>query len=119
MGSINLCIQDKIKLLSQILLERLMKNPAVYIMANKIHGVLYTGVTSNLTRRVYEHKQSQQKGFTKKYNCKLLVYYELIENMEIAIAREKQIKGGSRKNKIKLIEAHNPAWLDLYQDICN
>ena len=76
--------------------------PAVYIMTNKRNGTLYIGVTSDLVRRVYEHKCSIIPGFTKKYGCKLLVYYEIIESMETAITREKKIKGGSRKNKIKL-----------------
>ena len=67
---------------------------------------------------VYEHKCSIIPGFTKKYGCKLLVYYEIIESMETAITREKKIKGGSRKNKIKLIETQNPTWLDLYENIC-
>ena len=92
--------------------------PAVYIMTNKRNGTLYTGVTSDLDRRVYEHKCSIIPGFTKKYGCKLLVYYEIIESMETAITREKKIKGGSRKNKIKLIETQNPTWLDLYENIC-
>ena len=92
--------------------------PAVYIMTNKRNGTLYTGVTSDLVRRVYEHKCSIIPGFTKKYGCKLLVYYEIIESMETAITREKKIKGGSRKNKIKLIETQNPTWLDLYENIC-
>ena len=92
--------------------------PAVYIMTNKRNGTLYTGVTSDLVRRVYEHKCSIIPGSTKKYGCKLLVYYEIIESMETAITREKKIKGGSRKNKIKLIETQNPTWLDLYENIC-
>ena len=92
--------------------------PAVYIMTNKRNGTLYIGVTSDLVRRVYEHKCSIIPGFTKKYGCKLLVYYEIIESMETAITREKKIKGGSRKNKIKLIETQNPRWIDLYENIC-
>ena len=95
-----------------------MKQPAVYIMANKKNGTLYTGVTSDLIKRVYEHKGSLVKSFTSKYDCKLLVYYDLIDCMESAIMREKQIKAGSRSKKIKLIESQNPEWLDLYQDIC-
>ena len=95
-----------------------MKQPAVYIMANKRNGTLYAGVTSDLIKRVYEHKYCLTQGFTSKYNCKLLVYYELADCMEIAILREKQIKGGSRKKKLKLIENQNPAWLDLYESLC-
>ena len=94
-----------------------MKQPVVYIMASKRNGTLYTGVTSNLVKRVYEHKESVIRGFTKKYICKLLVFYELYETMESAISREKQIKGGSRKKKLLLIENINPDWKDLSEDI--
>jgi len=93
------------------------KTPATYLMSNKYHGVIYVGVTSNLLRRVYEHKYSQKSCFTKKYNCKNLVYYELHETMIDAITREKQLKSGSRKKKIKLIEKENPNWNDLYDMI--
>jgi putative endonuclease len=88
--------------------------PAVYIMANKRNGVIYIGVTSNLLKRVYEHKYATVEGFTKKYDCKNLVYYELMEDMISAISREKQLKGGSRKKKLALIEKINPFWNDLY-----
>jgi putative endonuclease len=91
--------------------------PAIYIMASKQNGTLYTGVTSNLLKRVYEHKCNATAGFTEKYGCKLLVYYEAYENMLDAIAREKQIKGGSRKKKLAMIEHMNPDWRDLYQDL--
>jgi predicted GIY-YIG superfamily endonuclease len=94
-----------------------MKQPAVYIMANKRNGTIYTGVTSNLVRRVYEHKYGVVVGFTKKYNCNLLVFYEIHEIMYTAITREKQIKAGSRKNKVKIIERVNPEWRDLYKNI--
>jgi putative endonuclease len=93
------------------------RNPAVYIMANKQNGTLYTGVTSNLLKRVYEHKNSPVPGFTEKYGCKLLVFYEIYENMLDAIAREKQIKAGSRKKKLAMIEKLNPEWCDLYHDL--
>lgn len=73
------------------------KQPAIYMMANRRNGTIYTGVTSNLIKRVYEHKYADVPGFTKKYGCKNLVYYELIEDMVSAIARDKQLKGGSRK----------------------
>ncbi len=95
-----------------------MKQPAIYIMASKRNGTLYTGVTSNLKKRVYEHKHSIIEGFTEKYDCKMLVYYETCETMEQAIMREKQLKAGSRKNKLKLIESVNQEWLDLYDGIC-
>jgi putative endonuclease len=91
--------------------------PAIYIMANKRNGTIYTGVTSNLIRRVYQHKHDDQPGFTKKYDCKKLVYYEQCDDMTTAIGREKQIKGGSRKKKLALIESINPQWLDLYETL--
>ena len=94
-----------------------MKNPAVYIMTNKRNGALYTGVTSNLIQRIFQHKNGITKGFTHRYNCKHLVYYELFADMERAILREKQIKAGSRKQKLKLIESINPEWFDLYESI--
>ncbi|MDP1602406.1 MAG: GIY-YIG nuclease family protein [Legionella sp.] len=93
------------------------KQPATYIMANKRNGTLYTGVTSNLIKRIYEHKYANVPGFTQKYGCKFLVYYELIEDMRSAIAREKQLKGGSRKKKLILIEKLNPYWEDLYESL--
>ena len=93
------------------------KRPAIYIMANKRNGTLYTGVTSNLIQRVYQHKNNAIPGFTGSYNCKLLVYYELYEDMLSAITREKQIKGGSRKKKFALIEEINSQWSDLYPGI--
>ena len=77
--------------------------PAIYIMTNKRNGTLYTGVTNNLLTRVYQHKQGVKPGFTKQYGCTQLVYYELYEDMFSAIAREKQIKAGSRKKKLALI----------------
>jgi len=83
-------------------------------MANKRNGTLYTGVTSDLIKRVYQHKEGIADGFTKKYQCKQLVYYEQFEEMIVAIAREKQIKAGSRKKKLKMIESLNPTWRDLY-----
>ena len=86
-------------------------------MTNKRNGTLYTGVTSNLLQRVYRHKEGFVEGFTKKYNCKILVWYEQHETMETAIMREKQIKAGNRKMKLSLIELDNPNWKDLYQDI--
>lgn len=95
----------------------LAKQPAIYMMANKRNGTIYTGVTSDLIKRVYEHKYANAAGFTKKHECKYLVYYELIEDMMSAIAREKQLKGGSRKKKLALIEKANPYWEDLYEKL--
>ncbi len=94
-----------------------MKQPAIYIVTNKKNGTLYTGVTSNLIKRIYEHKEFLINGFTKQFDCKILVFYELYDTMELAIAREKQIKGGSRKRKLALIDSINPYWKDLYNDI--
>ena len=92
-------------------------NPAIYIMTNQRNGTLYTGVTNNLLTRVYQHKQGLQPSFTKKYACTQLVYYELHADMLSAIAREKQIKAGSRKKKLALIESINPRWLDLFDTL--
>lgn len=93
------------------------RNPAVYIMANKRNGTIYTGVTSDLLKRIHEHKHGSIPGFTSRYGCNLLVYYEQCECMISAIEREKQIKGGSRKKKLALIEKLNPNWQDLYDDL--
>ena len=87
------------------------------ILFNKRNGTLYTGVTSDLQKRVYEHKNKLIDGFTKKYNVDKLAYYEVCENIEDAIVKEKKLKGYSRKNKLKLIEINNPDWNDLYDDI--
>lgn len=89
----------------------------VYIMFNKRNGTLYVGVTSNLKKRVYEHKNKLIEGFTKKYDVSNLGYYEKFDSIEDAILREKQIKGKIRAYKLKLIETMNPEWRDLYDDI--
>ena len=93
------------------------KHYYVYIMANRYNTVLYVGVTNNLKRRIHQHKTKQTNSFTKKYNVNKLVYYETSEDVKAVIAREKQLKGGSRKKKIDLIENCNPEWLDLYNEI--
>jgi putative endonuclease len=85
----------------------------VYIMSNKRNGTLYTGMTSNLTRRVYEHKVKLMRGFTSRYGITRLVYYEETGEVTVAIKREKQIKGWTRAKKIALIESLNPQWNDL------
>ena len=95
------------------------KQPAIYLLTNMTNGTLYTGVTSDLPKRVWQHKNGISKGFCTKYNLTKLVYFELFEDMYQAISWEKQIKAGSRKAKKKLIESINPAWRDLYQDILN
>jgi putative endonuclease len=89
----------------------------VYILTNKGNNVLYTGVTNDLQRRVYEHREKLVEGFTKKYNVYKLVYFEDTESIEAAIKREKQLKGGSRRKKIDLIESMNPKWEDLYEEL--
>jgi len=86
-------------------------------MTNKDNSVLYTGVTNDLIRRVYEHKEKLIKGFTKKYNVTKLVYYEIFENSYDSITREKQIKAGSRKKKLDLINKFNKEWKDIYYDL--
>ncbi len=94
-----------------------MREPAVYMMASKRNGTLYTGVTSDIGRRVYEHREGLMPGFTKRYGCKLFVWYEFYDLMTDAIDREKQIKGGSRNDKLRLIEELNPHWNDLWETL--
>jgi putative endonuclease len=94
-----------------------MKQPCVYIFANRRNGTLYTGVTSNLPKRAFEHRAGLVKGFSAKYGCKILVWYEIHATMIDAITREKQIKAGSRTRKLALIEALNPDWKDLYDTL--
>lgn len=94
-----------------------MKQGFVYIMTNQKNGTLYIGVTSNLVQRVYQHKNHLVEGFTKRYGLDNLVYYEQFADMRSAIEREKQLKAGSRKKKIQLIELINPEWNDLYESI--
>ena len=91
-----------------------MKNYCIYILTNKNNTVLYVGVTNNLTRRIWEHKSKLIEGFTKKYNVDKLVYFESFDNPKDAIKREKQLKAGSKKKKVELINKINPEWKDLY-----
>ena len=93
------------------------KQPAVYILTNKRNGTLYTGVTSDLVQRVWQHRQARVDGFSSKYATHVLVYYELHEDMVGAITREKQIKAWKREWKIRMIEELNPYWRDLYFEI--
>ena len=93
------------------------KQPCVYLLASKRNGTLYLGVTSNLVKRIWEHKNSMVDGFTKKYGIHLLVWYETHETMESAIIREKRIKEWKRVWKLNLIEGKNPGWNDLYNDL--
>jgi putative endonuclease len=93
-----------------------MKQPAVYIVASGRNGTIYTGVTSDLVQRVWQHKNAKV-GFTNRYGCKILVWYEIHEDMTAAILREKQIKAGPRRRKLALIEGLNPNWSDLYEGI--
>ena len=95
----------------------IIKQYCVYIMSNAHNTVLYIGVTNDLARRVYEHKNGLGSAFVKKYNVHKLVYYEVGNDVYAAIAREKQIKGGSRKKKIDLINSLNAEWRDLYEEI--
>jgi putative endonuclease len=88
--------------------------PAVYILANRPHGTLYVGVTSDLIQRIWQHKTNKVEGFTQKYHVHTLVYFELHASMYGAISREKQLKAGSRAKKLALIEAANANWSDLY-----
>ncbi|MDP2849603.1 MAG: GIY-YIG nuclease family protein [Sulfuricurvum sp.] len=94
-----------------------MKKGFVYIMSNKKDGVLYIGVTSDIVKRVYEHKNGFVDGFTKQYYLKNLVYYEVYDDIEEAIKREKQLKNWHREWKIELINKQNPDWEDLYESI--
>ena len=90
----------------------------VYVMASKRNGTLYIGVTSDLVKRVWQHKNGHVESFTKKYGAKMLVYYEIHENAENALTREKQMKKWRRAWKLRLIEEKNSQWKDLYVDIC-
>ncbi len=93
------------------------KQPAVYILASKRNGTLYIGVTSDLVKRIWEHKNNIVEGFTKRYDVHQLVWYEIHESMESAIEREKRLKEWKRKWKLALIEEINPDWKDLYNTI--
>jgi len=95
----------------------LTKGGYIYLLMNRANTVIYIGVTSDLQKRIYEHKQSLIKGFTSKYNVNKLVYYEVFDDIERAISREKQIKGGSRKDKFELIGSINPEFRDLYEEL--
>ena len=95
-----------------------MKNFYVYILCNKRNGTLYTGVTSGIIKRTYEHKNKLDDGFTRKYNLQSLVWYEIHKTADSAITREKRIKKWERKWKLELIEKNNPEWDDLYDYIC-
>lgn len=97
--------------------EDAMKQPAVYIMASEPNRTLYTGVTSDLVKRAHRHREALLPGFTRRYGCKLLVWFELHVTMDAAIAREKQLKAGSRRQKLRLIEAMNPQWRDLFHEL--
>ena len=94
-----------------------MRKGFIYILASKRNGTLYTGVTSNLIKRVFEHKHNLIEGFTSKYYCKILVYFEVFDDITYAIQREKQIKNYPRKRKLFLIESTNLDWEDLYSKL--
>ena len=93
------------------------KGGYVYLLTNRTNAVIYAGATSDLQKRIYEHKQGLIKGFTSRYNVNKLVYYEVFDDIESAISREKQIKSGSREKKIGLIERTNPGYRDLYPEL--
>ena len=93
-----------------------MKEYYVYILASKRNGTIYTGVTSDLIRRTNQHKEKQAEGFTKKYNVSMLVYYEIHNDIQEAIKREKNIQAWKRAWKLRLIEENNPDWKDLYEE---
>ncbi len=95
----------------------MIKNPAIYILASQRDGTLYIGVTSDLVKRIYEHKQDSAESFTKEHHVHILVYYEFHDDMEAAIRREKQLKKWNRSWKMRLIEEKNPEWNDLYEEI--
>ena len=94
-----------------------MKQPCVYIIASRRNGTLYTGVTSNLVQRIWQHKNNVADGFTKRYGVHLLVWFEVHATMDSAISREKTIKTWRRSWKLELIESVNPQWMDLYEEI--
>jgi len=94
-----------------------LKQPAVYIVTNKRNGTLCTGVTSKLPQRIAQHRCGDIPGFSARYNCRILVWFELHDEMLSAITREKQIKAGSRTRKLALIESGNPTWRDLYEEL--
>ena len=95
----------------------MIKQPCVYMLASKRNGTLYVGVTSDLMKRLWEHKNDMVEGFTKRYGVHMLVWHEQHETMESAIAREKAIKEWKRKWKLELIEKENPGWKDLHNDL--
>ncbi|WP_415055675.1 GIY-YIG nuclease family protein [Halopseudomonas sp.] len=95
-----------------------MRLPAVYMMASGIQGTLYIGVTSNLVQRVWQHREGVADGFTERFGVKRLVWYEMHETMQAAIAREKSLKKWNRAWKVRLIEERNLAWRDLWEEIC-
>ena len=94
-----------------------MKQPAIYIISNLHNTVLYIGVTSNLVQRIYQHKEKLVEGFSKQYNLSKLVYFELYDDMEVAILREKELKRWQRKWKEELIDKMNPSWKDIYPEV--
>jgi len=95
----------------------MLRQPCVYILASRRNGTLYVGVTSDLVKRVWEHKSDVVKGFTERYSVHILVWFEQHDTMESAIAREKAIKEWKRRWKLELIERQNPEWRDLYAEI--
>lgn len=91
---------------------------AVYILTNKVNGTLYIGVTADLTRRMWQHRNDATPGFASRHGCYRLVHFEMFGSIDMAIAREKQLKAGSRQRKVDLIRQNNPGWRDLFTDMC-
>ena len=119
-ASVGLLRQKRLAMTTLLILNKynvMNKQYFIYIMTNKHNTVLYTGMTNDLKRRGYEHKAKLIEGFTKRYNIDKLVYYEVFDTAYQAIAREKQIKGGSRQKKVALVNGMNSAWKDLYDDL--
>jgi len=118
LGRQALCRMAEVHLAKQNGMDRRVKTPCVYILATGWNGTLYVGVTNDVVRRVWEHKNGAVEGFTKTYGVHTLVYYELYDTMLEAIVREKRLKKWKRAWKIELIEQSNPRWMDLYGNIC-
>jgi putative endonuclease len=108
---------DKVVARDDKKIHMIQKNCYVYILASQRNGTLYVGITSNLSKRIWEHKNHVVKGFTADYNVNQLVYYEIHNDINVAIQREKTLKGWRRKWKLELIEMKNPDWKDLYNEV--
>ena len=117
MSTLDPCFRRDAKVGAKRILKKIMSNHYVYILASKRNGTLYIGVTTDLAKRISQHRSKLIEGFTKKYNVTMLVYYEHYEDYQLAAVREANIKKWKRDWKIKLIEQSNPEWKDLYPDL--